>query len=60
MINQTTLEGFMEHQRLMQDWNLFNQLTNNRDFDGNTIDNHKQVVLNGYDKIMNFVERGVK
>ena len=44
----------------MQDWNLFNQLTNNRDFDGNTIDNHKQVVLNGYDKIMNFVERGVK
>lgn len=60
VISETTLEGFMQQQKLIHDWNLFNQLTNNRDFDGNTIDTHKDVVLNGYQKIINFVNRGDK
>ncbi len=51
---------FMRKQQLIAEWNLFNDLTNNRSFKSNDVDKHKETVVNGYNKIMRFVGRGIK
>ena len=56
-MHDMTYQAVMEQLKITREWDLFNRLTNNRDFNGSDIDAHKDTVLNGYNKIINLIKR---
>ena len=59
-LSQETLEGAMMRLNLQYEDNLYAKLTNYRSMEGSKVDQRREIVLTGHEKIMKFVERGVK
>lgn len=58
MTNQLTYQDFMALNKEIQENNIYNSLTNGRKV-GDYV-KHKENVLSGYNKILDFVYRGMK
>jgi len=56
-LSNMTHAAVMQQITLQGEWSDFNKLTNNRKFKNNDVDTYKDVVLSGYNKIINFVNK---